>query len=326
MTRLRRRPAAPKVSAEPFPHRLPSGAAAYVFEEATLRRSAEERIVEGLRAAGYREAIVPSADYLAPYLPHLSGKEERELYRFVDRHGDTLALRADFTIALARHLAPRLAPDSNVERVFYRGEVVRGGSRDGASAEFYQVGAELLGDASVDADLEIVRRGLEALEAAGVKETYVVLSAVGALEDILGTEAGEALARLSAAVRERRLSESDRIARGISGGFARRVRRLLEGDIEPADPELNRAGASAGSLALIARSLASRKGCRAAVDVAEPASRSYYTGFFFSVYGETGGEPIAGGGRYDDLYAAFGSPRPAVGFALGMEGIVGGSG
>ena len=120
----------------PITHRLPTGAAAYVFEEATLRRRAEDRIVEGLRAAGYREAIVPSADYLAPYLTHLSAGEERELYRFVDRHGDTLALRADFTIALARHLSPRLAEEPGAERVFYRGEVLRGGARDGTGGEF----------------------------------------------------------------------------------------------------------------------------------------------------------------------------------------------
>jgi ATP phosphoribosyltransferase regulatory subunit len=73
----------------------------------------------------------------------------------------------------------------------------------------------------------------------------------------------------------------------------------------------------------VARGLSGRAGCEAAIDVAEPAPRSYYTGFFFSVYGESGGEPVAGGGRYDALYAAFGSPRPAVGFALGLEGVLG---
>src|SRR5262249_27941680 len=88
---------------------LPARTAASAFEEGPRRRSAEERLVEGLRNAGYREAIVPSADYLAPYAEHLGTKEERELYRFVDRHGDTIALRADFTIAIARHLAPRLS-------------------------------------------------------------------------------------------------------------------------------------------------------------------------------------------------------------------------
>jgi len=306
---------------------LPTGAAAYVFEEATRRRVAEDRIVADLRGAGYHEAIVPSADYLAPYLSHLSGREERELYRFVDRHGETLALRADFTIALARHLAPRLTPEGSPTRVFYRGEVLRGGAPDGGNAEFYQVGAELLGDSSSDADLEIAERCLAALQAAGVETAHVIVSSVGALEKMLAQEVSGPLGRqLAAAIRERRLSETAREAGAISSGFASGVRHLLEGDLPPGDPYLQRIGEKGAALARVADALSKRIGCRVAIDVAEPAPRSYYTGFFFCVYGESGGEPIAGGGRYDDLYAAFGSPRPAVGFALGLEGAVGGGG
>lgn len=147
----------------------PAGAAAYLLGEATRRRAVEERIVEGLRSAGFREAMVPAADYLGPYLPHLDAREERELYRFTDRHGDTLALRADFTIALARHLAPRLPADGGPVRVFYRGEVLRGGTRDGATAEFYQIGAELVGDASDAADVALAEHCREALAAGGVR-------------------------------------------------------------------------------------------------------------------------------------------------------------
>jgi ATP phosphoribosyltransferase regulatory subunit len=303
---------------------LPAGAAAYVFEEATRRREAEDRIVAGLRIAGYHEAIVPSADYLAPYLPHLSAREERELYRFVDRHGDSLALRADFTIALARHLAPRLAADGSAARVFYRGEVLRGASRDGSSTEFYQVGAELLGDASSDADAEIVERCLEALGAAARGRAHVVLSAVGALEQMLGPELTGAAARdLAATIRERRLPETAETAGRISPAFAARVRRLLEGDLPADEPQLRSLGAAGTTLSRVARGLSGRAGCDVAIDLAEPAPRSYYTGFFFSVYGETGGEPVAGGGRYDALYGAFGSACPAVGFALGLEGVIG---
>lgn len=302
---------------------LPTGAAAYVFEEATRRREAEDRIVAGLRDAGYHEAIVPSADYLAPYLPHLSAREERELYRFIDRHGDSLALRADFTIALARHLAPRLAADRSATRVFYRGEVLRGASRDGSSTEFYQVGAELLGDDSPEADAEIVERCLEALGAASRGPAHVILSAVGALEQMLGPELTDAAARaLADAIRERRLADTAEAAARVSPEFAARVRRLLEGDLSADEPLLRLLGPPGATLSRVAHGLSGRAGSRVAIDVAEPAPRSYYTGFFFSVYGKSGGEPVAGGGRYDDLYGAFGSPRAAVGFALGLEGVV----
>jgi hypothetical protein len=88
-----------------------------VFEEATRRRVAEDRIVAG-RESRIPRAIVPSADYLGPYLSHLSARRN-ELYQFVDRHGDTLALRADFTM---RWRGTGAAPDRDrpPTRVFYR--------------------------------------------------------------------------------------------------------------------------------------------------------------------------------------------------------------
>jgi ATP phosphoribosyltransferase regulatory subunit len=45
----------------------------------------------------------------------------------------------------------------------------------------------------------------------------------------------------------------------------------------------------------------------------------YYTGAVFDVYDPTVGEPIGGGGRYDDLLGRFGRALPAVGFAIGVD-------
>ena len=42
----------------------------------------------------------------------------------------------------------------------------------------------------------------------------------------------------------------------------------------------------------------------------------YYTGAVFDVLDPALGEPLGGGGRYDDLLGRFGRPLPAVGFAL----------
>jgi ATP phosphoribosyltransferase regulatory subunit len=45
----------------------------------------------------------------------------------------------------------------------------------------------------------------------------------------------------------------------------------------------------------------------------------YYTGVVFDVLDPALGEPLGGGGRYDDLLARFGRPLPAVGFALHVD-------
>ncbi|HYY54239.1 MAG TPA: ATP phosphoribosyltransferase regulatory subunit, partial [Candidatus Dormibacteraeota bacterium] len=44
----------------------------------------------------------------------------------------------------------------------------------------------------------------------------------------------------------------------------------------------------------------------------------YYTGVVFEIVHPALGAPIASGGRYDLLLAAFGAPRPATGFAINV--------
>jgi ATP phosphoribosyltransferase regulatory subunit len=45
----------------------------------------------------------------------------------------------------------------------------------------------------------------------------------------------------------------------------------------------------------------------------------YYTGAVFDVYDPALGEPLGGGGRYDDLLGRFGRDLSAVGFAIGVD-------
>ena len=143
---------------------LPTGMAALLFEAARRRRELEGRMVAELQAAGYSEVILPILDYLEPYEAFLTEAGRAELYRFVDRDGELLALRADFTPMLARLLAPRLPALAPPLRLFYRGDVVRYQvDRAGRRREFYQVGAELLGPEGKPAALEILRLFLRAL-------------------------------------------------------------------------------------------------------------------------------------------------------------------
>src|SRR5258708_5187430 len=125
---------------------LPTGVAALLFESARARRRVEGRVAGVVGGQGYVEAILPILDYLEPYGALLTPASRGELYRFIDRDGEQLALRADFTPMLARLLAPRLHSLRLPLRLFYRGDVVRyEESRPGSRRELYQMGVELLG-------------------------------------------------------------------------------------------------------------------------------------------------------------------------------------
>ena len=47
----------------------------------------------------------------------------------------------------------------------------------------------------------------------------------------------------------------------------------------------------------------------------------YYTGAVFEIYDPALGEPLGGGGRYDELLGRFGRPLPAVGFGIGLDAL-----
>jgi ATP phosphoribosyltransferase regulatory subunit len=57
------------------------------------------------------------------------------------------------------------------------------------------------------------------------------------------------------------------------------------------------------------------------VDLGEVRGFAYYTGVIFHVLAEGPGEPIAAGGRYDELLGRFDVPMPAVGFALHLDAV-----
>jgi ATP phosphoribosyltransferase regulatory subunit len=57
------------------------------------------------------------------------------------------------------------------------------------------------------------------------------------------------------------------------------------------------------------------------VDVGLVRGLNYYSGLVFEVVHPAIGEPIGGGGRYDELVGRFGDERPAVGFALDVDDV-----
>jgi ATP phosphoribosyltransferase regulatory subunit HisZ len=223
-------------------NRYPTGVRPLLIEETARRRRIESRFVELLERAGFREVVLPIIDYAEPYAALQQRDGSRQSYRFVDREGELVSIRSDFTPMVARALAPALDASTLPLRVFYRGDVIRcDGTKLGTNREMFQIGAEIIGDPSVDADIEILR-----------------------------------------------------VASDIVRGFG-------------LTPKIVYSGAK---LAL-----------REFEYVDDPEDGGYYTGIRFHVYGEGSRAQLAQGGRYDNLYAKFGTPAPAVGFTFTIDDL-----
>ena len=312
---------------------LPRGVSAFLFEAAARRRRAEEGVVSRLAAAGLTEVILPVLDYADPYRGVTAEGDER-LYRFIDRQGQTLSLRADFTPMAARVVAPRLASDAGPVSLFYRGDVVRDEPTGvGRPREFAQVGAERYGDPSFDADEAMLALALTCLADIPASRLHVTLGYAELLPRLLAAVApsltrgdGSAFRNLAEAARERRVTTVERALReaGAPDPTAREIGRSLLVGFDPSSPlfaapvlrqgadELRRAAEAART---------ARPGARVVVDLAGTPSAPYYTGLTFGIDAAGSPAPVAGGGRYDRLLARFGAPRPALGFSVGVEAL-----
>ncbi|MEM7352335.1 MAG: ATP phosphoribosyltransferase regulatory subunit [Acidobacteriota bacterium] len=316
---------------------LPTGVAALFFDSALRHRKLEEKLVRQLTRGGFSEVILPVVDYLDPYEAML-GKtastwvSRDELYRFVDRDGEVLALRADFTPMLARLIAPRLASLDLPLELFYRGDVLRyQEERAGRLRETYQLGAEILGMGGQEGERRALRQFLELLGVGERRRLLVVLGFAGALDRLLLDGAGgDQAAALAAAVMRRERC----VARERSAALG----QVIENGI-PDDP----AALGAGAAERLERLLAFRRDLEAAfpqielrVDLAEFADqalapelqagvgpRAYYDGLVFRAFVGAAAEPVGGGGRYDGLFQRLGADVTAAGFSLSLDRLLG---
>lgn len=320
---------------------LPHGVSALLGASARRRRRLETLLAGRLEEAGFEEVVLPIVDYLEPYEPLLTPATRRELYQFVDRDGELLALRADFTPMLARLVAPRLDALELPLKVFYRGDVVRfQEERPGRLRELFQLGAELVGEAGEAAEERMLRLFLELVTAGHEERVDVVLGFAGALDRVLreaapGADSGEVASALL---------RRDREALRRTGSEV--LLQVAERGV-PDDPAA--LGPAAGGrlrelLTLRDRLAEEHPAARLSVDLAELATlsasgpdgaatgraggeegdaalggRSYYDGLVFRAYLGASALPVGGGGRYDRLFRALGAEVPAVGFSVGLD-------
>ena len=326
---------------------LPPGVHALAFDAARQRRRLEARLCEQLDAEGFDEILLPILDYFDPYEPLLAASSRDRLYRFVDRDGQLLALRGDFTPMLARLLAPRLEALSLPQRLFYRGDVVRYQEvRPGRMREYSELGAEVLDHPSHQNDeavLDLFVRLLLSVcsrpEAAGragaeggcdqIPGLRVVVGLAGALDGLTLGLGGDRQTLQAIARRDRRVARATSPVLGeiVEHGCPRELGQLGE-----------KAAQRVESLINLCSRLESRYGSggvHLGVDLAEfarcslqeslrgsLAERSYYDGIVFRAYavGET--HTLGRGGRYDRLFSALGADVGATGFSLALDRLI----
>ncbi len=310
---------------------IPRGVQDRFLGEAVRRRRAETRLRECFARWAYHEVIPPTFEYYDNLCVGAGPRLRQAMYRFPDRQGRTLALRADFTPQVARIAATKLFDQPMPLRCFYVGSLFRHEEpQAGRQREFAQAGVELIGADTPGADAEVVAlaiAALEALELSGIQINLGQMAFFRALTDDLPRAAVELLRE---AVDRKSRVQLDAALAQVPAPRRRLLRRLpdLVGGTEVLgqarelcqDLELSQAPEAAlERLARVHEQLeAYRVSGRVILDLGEVRGMDYYTGITFRGLVPGLGWPIISGGRYDDLIANFGRPLAAVGFGLSI--------
>ena len=310
---------------------VPPGSQDLLAADVRRRRRVQRVWFELAEGHGYEEVMPPTFEYEEVFTRSGGPELAARLIRFVDRDGRLVALRADFTSAIARMAATRLRDEPPPLRLSYAGKVYRQRPEGGGHArETFQLGAELLGSAGADADVEVLRMVIALLRALEIRDFQINLGDIRFVRPLLaGLEPDEAEALRTAIDRKDRAALAEGARRyGAPAAVARALVELPE-LIGRGEVLLRAASLAAGAeaeaaierLRAIDGMLTEEERAHVVYDLGEIRGLGYYTGMQFEVFVAGAGRALAFGGRYDDLLARYGADRPAVGFAMETDAL-----
>lgn len=296
----------------------------------------QDHLRSTLKSYGYHFIETPTFEFFDIFGKEIGTIPSRELYKFFDREGNTLVLRPDITPSIARCAVKYYMDEDLPIRLCYMGNTfINNNSYQGRLKENTQLGAELIGDDSVDADAEIIAMAVECLLTSGLKEFQLgighaeflqgLMDAAGLDEDseeelkdlianknFFGVEEFVADLSLSPELKQifgkigvfynsaEDLGEVKRLAAGYD-----RILQALE-RLEKLDEVLKLYGVDK----------------YVSYELSVISKYHYYTGIIFAGYTFGSGEPIVKGGRYDALLTHFGKESPAIGFAVVIDQLL----
>jgi len=310
---------------------LPEDIADVLPAEARKVESLRRNILDLYQSYGYELVAPPILEFLDSLLTGTGSDLNLQTFKLVDQlSGRTLGLRADITPQVAR-IDAHLLNREGVTRLCYAGSVAHARTPVGSTArEELQLGAEIYGCATWQADLEAITLLLKTLSLAGLDKVYLDLSHAGILNGILAKEnlpsaEMETLYGLLQSKDRPRLSVW---AKSLPEQTSKALLALTElngpcaevlSKAKTALPQTSEVKEALAQLAHLIESASDlSKGLELSIDLADLRGYQYHSGVMFAAYIAKLPQPIARGGRYDQVGKAFGRARPATGFSLDL--------
>lgn len=313
----------------------PEGVRDIYHSECARKLTIEGRIRKVMNSYGYDDIQTPTFEFFDVFKKERGSVASREMFKLFDSEGNTLVLRPDMTPSIVRCVSKYYTSEDLPVRLCYNGSTfINDRSYRLRLKEGTDAGAELVGDASVAADAEMIACMVECLCACGLHDFQVDIGSAsflrGLFEEIGFNEETEAQIRQFL----------------LSKNFFALENLLLKENLTSRQREVfSRLQIYSGTIQQVlgmealVKNDTSRNAIRRlkalykmlgyynmqkyiSFDLGMVTGYQYYTGIVFNAYTYGTGNAIVSGGRYDTLMAQFSYDAPAVGFKISVDGLM----
>lgn len=295
----------------------------------------QNRLHHVMELHGFKDIQTPTFEFFDIFSKERGTVAAKDMYKFFDRDGNTLVLRPDITPSIARCAAKYYKEETFPVRLCYMGSTfINNSSYQGKLKESTQLGAELINDASADADAEMLALTIECLLKAGLKEFQVEIGEADFFRGLV-EEAGfdeEEENQLRILIEEKNMFGVEEIIsnKEISSDLKTvfltlpelfgTADKLVDAKSLTKNPRALKAIERLEELYTILTAYGLEK--YITFDLGMLSKYNYYTGIIFRAYTYGTGDTVANGGRYDNLVGQFGKDAPAIGLAVMVDQLM----
>ena len=272
-----------------------------------------------------RTPVFEQTELFARGIGQLTDIVSKEMYTFLDRGKKQLTLKPEMTAPIMRaYLENKIYAQTQISKIFYLAPLFRQENpQAGRLRQFHQFGAETIGSAAADADVEIIDLALTVYDSIGLKNLKLYLNSIGDAEDRV---------LYKKILQEFIKPNLEKYCTDCQRRYYENPMRILDCKNETCNALNKNAPKIAEHLLAESRNHYTRvKSQLEALNIKFEENPylvrglDYYTRTVFEITSDALGaqNAICGGGRYDLLAEELGgAPTPAVGFASGIERLL----
>ena len=314
---------------------LPDGVADVLPEQAQVIETMRREALDFLASRGYQLVYTPFIEYIESLSSLSESNQDLDLatFKVIDQlSGRLLGVRADMTPQVAR-IDAHVHPVEGVARYCYAGTVLHTKPQGfNTTRAPLQLGAELFGSDSIDADVEMIDVMLNLLKTADYDEgIHLDLGHVGLFRSLVKlaglNKATES--QLSDLYQRKALPELAEFTQDLSFGSDFYTLGRFASDLEALQSNLSAVVLADEAFKLAFDAVKTTQteiqarwpNLHIGIDIVELRSYHYHTGLMYAVYAPNRAAPLAQGGRYDGIGEHFGRARPATGFSCDLYAL-----